>query len=1001
MQRKSTKQATTQMRVAGRRHFGNQAPTTRHHRRPRLRLLVLALASTLAALTLIPSSQAATRTWDGGGGTDNWSNENNWNGNTDIALNGTDSIVFAASGANRLYTNVQNLVGLSVFGLTFNANAPTMNIQGDLPITILGGGITINAYSVVVTYAPLIVGASQTWSSGTYVNASGVLAAGGISFADGSGAYVLSIVDTTIQVRGNITNNTTSRQTITSSGNGPGLQMEYGNLDGGSAGLSINSAIWFPQSGNVTTVTLNRNVFVQSGQRSLEIGTGLSDSFIIKGGSTFASKGGYLGSDLYYPSGGYGVVTVTGAGSAWSNSSDLVVGDQGRGLLEIADGGRVNSRSSFIGSHGRGDVTITGAESLWSNADSLVVGHADIGFLDITNGGKVTNYDGFIGFSTGSDGRVVVGGAGASGQEATWENAGVLYVGQQGRGTLVINSGGKVVAGGMSIGAQGSLSVAGGTLQLLSPTISLNATGQFNWNAGTVRFMNPFTLGSGMLGNTQLLVAGQTLEAATSFAIGAGSQLQLAGGTLGGTGTLLNSGYLSGFGTIAGSGGFSNNGLLAQSGGNMVLSNTGPNANNGNWDLLSGFQLQLDAGATLVNRGFLNLNSGQVSGAGTLANAAGGVIGGRGVISTVFSNAGALAIDSGTTSITRAFTNSGQIQLSSSTALLSGGIVTNSGRIEGIGRVSNAITNNGTVEAIGGTLTLAGSLTNTSAGVIAAGNGARVLVNAGLASNAGQIQLAGGTFDNNGASLANAATGVISGYGTLHADSLANDGKMLLSGGTSAVRANLVANGNSQIVLSGNSNTTFYGAVEVKSGAELRVSQGSVATFFGQVNQRNGALFTGTGAKNYESGLAVGNSPGLGTDAGSVSFGSANVYEAEIGGTNPGDALGTGIQFDRYVVGGTLTFGGTLKVVQYGGFAPQAGQSFDLFDWSTRQGQFSTIDFTAAPLANGLTWDTSHLYTDGTITVAAVPEPGTYAMFAAGLGLMGFMVRRRRSAAPA
>jgi hypothetical protein len=65
-----------------------------------------------------------------------------------------------------------------------------------------------------------------------------------------------------------------------------------------------------------------------------------------------------------------------------------------------------------------------------------------------------------------------------------------------------------------------------------------------------------------------------------------------------------------------------------------------------------------------------------------------------------------------------------------------------------------------------------------------------------------------------------------------------------------------------------------------------------------------------------------------------------------------------------------------------------------------REGHFGALDFTAAPLSNGLAWDISHLSTDGTLTMAAVPERGSYAMFAAGLGLMGIMVRRRRRVAP-
>ena len=543
------------------------------------------------------------------------------------------------------------------------------------------------------------------------------------------------------------------------------------------------------------------------------------------------------------------------------------------------------------------------------------------------------------------------------------------------------------------IGTQGLLTLAGGELAVASATRLPGS--QFNWTAGTLRLTAPdSTLGAGLLDQALTLSRGMTL-ATNAFSVGAFNQLTLAGGTLTGSGALVNDGSVIGFGTIAGTGGFVNLGLLTQSGGGLLLSNAGENRNDGNWDLAAGKALQL-SGATLINNGALNLNAGQVTGSGTLINAAGGVIFGRGAISTNFANDGALQAGIGSVTIASAFSNTGVITLTSSAALLGGGLISNSGRIEGLGRVSNAVSNSGTIEASGGTLTLAGAVTNS--GVIAAGAGNRVLVSGGLTANAGQIQLAGGTFDNNGNAITNNSGATISGYGTVRSGALGNNGQMLMAAGNSAVYSNLASNSNSQIVLSGNSNTTFYGTVEIKGGAELRVSQGSVATFFGQVNQRTGAQFTGTGTKFYEGGLAVGNSPGLGTDAGSVTFGANNTYSAEIGGTNPGDAFGNGIQFDRYVVGGILTFGGTLKVVQYGGFNPQAGQSFDLFDWGARQGQFASLDFTGLALSNGLAWDTSRLYTDGTLTVAAVPEPGSYAMFAAGLGLMGLMVRRRRTA---
>jgi probable HAF family extracellular repeat protein len=211
--------------------------------------------------------------------------------------------------------------------------------------------------------------------------------------------------------------------------------------------------------------------------------------------------------------------------------------------------------------------------------------------------------------------------------------------------------------------------------------------------------------------------------------------------------------------------------------------------------------------------------------------------------------------------------------------------------------------------------------------------------------------------------------------------------------GTVTVDRSVNDNRGGQIILSGNSQTTFYDAVDIKSGAELRVSTGSTGVFFGQVFQRTGSLFTGTGSKFYEGGLSVGASPGLGSDGGDVTFGAGNQYLAEIGGTT----AGTG--FDFYAVAGKLSFGGTLKLVSWNSFVAQAGQRFDLFDGGILQGTFDNIDSTGFLLAAGTRLDTSRLYLDGSISVQAVPEPQSYAMLLAGLGLIGLIARRRRQGA--
>ena len=852
-----------------------------------------------------------------------------------------------------------------------------------------------------------------------------------LSFAAGAGAFTLNGLvptqETRLTVTGDITNRSSHLQTINLAMDARGTQPQIWN--GGTHGLVINGSAYFADD---TWVELANQTRLNSSQK-LQVGINGGSTLMITGGSAINSSGALLGNGL----GSSGRVRLTGSGTQWVNSGDLRVGGAGTGNLRIENGAQVRNQTAWIAGSPNSLVVVTGPGSRWDTTGRLEVGDNGGQALQVFATAVVSSGSTFVG-STGSTALIEVGepgsrletdflGVGANGRlhvtyggalvsseawigqdtsgestvvlaygNASWQNEGALAVGNGGgKGSLTILQGSTVSTQTLNVTTTGTLNLNGGTLQMESATV--DGAGQFNWNSGTVRFSKAgATLGAGsfLLDSTTTIGTDRTLEFAHSFAVGSGNHLQLTGGTLGGTGSLLNDGQLTGFGALAGSGGFTNSGVLVQTGGNMVLSNTGANRNTGNWDMALGQQLQL-AGATLANHGTLNLNGGSVGGTGTLTNAAGGTVTGRGAIGSLFSNAGVLALESGNTTVGSAFNNSGQIQLASNTATLAGGLVSNSGTLEGRGRVNNAINNTGTVEALGGTLTLAGAVNNTGNGVMAAGTGTKLVVLQGLAHNGAHIQLAGGTFDNNGAALTNDVNGTISGQGTLRGSALVNDGRILLASGPTAVHADMRTTSGSQIILSGQSNTAFYGPVEVQSGAELRVSQGSVATFFGMVNQRSGALLTGSGNKYYEGGLAIGNSPGLGVDAGNVTFGVSNIYSAEVAGTSPGDGLGNGIQFDRYVVGGTLTFGGTLKLVALNGFAPQAGQSFDLFDWGSSQGQFSSLDFAAAPLAAGLAWDASRLYVDGSLQVAAVPEPASTALLLAGLVVVGAAARRK------
>ena len=127
-----------------------------------------------------------------------------------------------------------------------------------------------------------------------------------------------------------------------------------------------------------------------------------------------------------------------------AEARNLSVGANGTGMLTIQTGGTLTNSFGTIGNlpGGRGTVTVTGAGSSWSNTGSLVVGGQGMGTLTIQDGGTVTSSGGSVGLSAGSIGTVTVTGPGSS-----WINgpSGGLNIGSFGTGTLTIANGGRVI----------------------------------------------------------------------------------------------------------------------------------------------------------------------------------------------------------------------------------------------------------------------------------------------------------------------------------------------------------------------------------------------------------------------------------------------------------------------------------------------------------------------------------------------------------------------------
>lgn len=158
----------------------------------------------------------------------------------------------------------------------------------------------------------------------------------------------------------------------------------------------------------------------------------------ISGGSNVTSAGGTAGFDP----GVIGAITVTGAGSSWTNSQDLLLGVFGIGQLNVLAGAHVENQEASVGNvSGIGQVTVSGAGSRWTNATDLIVGTSGVGSLTIENQGVVRSADAIVGLNGGSTGLVAV-----DGQLSAWEVSNTLSIGN------VVNSG----TAGVSLTGEGS-----------------------------------------------------------------------------------------------------------------------------------------------------------------------------------------------------------------------------------------------------------------------------------------------------------------------------------------------------------------------------------------------------------------------------------------------------------------------------------------------------------------------------------------------------------------
>jgi T5SS/PEP-CTERM-associated repeat protein len=280
------------------------------------------------------------------------------------------------------------------------------------------------------------------------------------------------------------------------------------------------------------------------------------------------------------------------------------------------------------------------------------------------------------------------------------------------------------------------------------------------------------------------------------------------------------------------------------------------------------------------------------------------------------------------------------------------------------------------IDGTGSLWTTTTSLTFRNNGALSVTNGGQVTSQAGYIGEFGSLVNGGAVaISGQGSSWTNSGSIII--IPGLLSGSTATANLLIKSGGTvscstSSISSVGASRGSAIIDGAGSTwsttnNFTDGGLLTVTSGG--RVTVGGLLTITSLGTLQGNSMVVG----NVKNGGVVspGTSPGVLTINGNYAQDPTGILQIE---------LASPTSFDRLPISGTATLDGTLKLSLLGGYTPAVGDSFDILDWQTESGTFSTLQLPA--LTAGNTWDTSKLYTTGTIAV--VPEPSSFALAAIG-----------------
>ncbi|MGA2232945.1 MAG: hypothetical protein ABSH22_18755, partial [Tepidisphaeraceae bacterium] len=742
-------------------------------------------------------------------------------------------------------------------------------------------------------------------------------------------------------------------------------------------------------------------------------------------GTVLVQNGGFLqvndgDVDLGKQQGAIGLMTIDGMGTSFETTGTVTVGDGGTGTLNVQNNasiphagdlvlGAQNSgfgtllvtgagttatfTSAVIGQMGAGTATVTagatlatdGDMTLGENANGTIIGGApnNAGVLTVSAQNTMLNVGGDLNVG-GSDTMPGVGQATFTTTAQTMIG-GDLNVGNNGAGNVMVQSGATIdVSGDVSVASAANST---GTLALTDTDTSLtcNSLTVGDGGMGTMTIANnaSVTTSSDTTVGDQSGSKGTLTLTAASLSVGSDFTV---GGTSSGNVTIQNGSSVSVTNDLV---------LGDQTGGNgkLFLDDTSTLdvghqitiGSNGTGSLTAQLGAQFTAPTIdLVGAGTVNVSQGGQlvdNKAVTLGNAASGAVGNATV------GTGGLWIDdndftaaqSGQSAVT--ISGGGQIQVGGETTISAAPGSIGSITVTGTDGNSNAST-----------------LYYSRALVVGQQGNANLFIKLG-----GQVLVSPGTTPDNGDVQVGAESGsngtvTISGAGSnLSATNISLGGTATAAGGTGT----LLVSSDGTVRVANKIQMWKKGKVDVTGGGSVMVGSGSSAPS-GDVQIGVGGALDGGGAITGNllniGGVIAPDDPATLSVTGDYTQ-TGGILQLDIAGTDPSD-------FDQLDVSGDLSLqtGSILELNFIDGFAPVAGDTFDLISFATLDpvnnafanveidGLEAGFDYTLAPnSANSF-----ELTALNNGVAAPVPEPGACALLILGIGMLACRFRGRR-----